>query len=265
MNWMLKTAVMVMTASVLAACQGQDISNLNLDGEGIYGGQEVAANDPDLQSVVSVRAHIPEGQVNCTGVLIGNNTVLTAAHCLEPYPQGTFDIAFGRDAFKPNVYFPVKSKVIHDDYKRKDNIDLAVLRFTGKLPAGYKPALLPTDKIHATKFMTVIAAGYGQSRTVGSWSEPDHLGAGILRKISQDITWVQDDQFEFHFNQRDRGGICHGDSGGPVLFKSSGQFYVLGINKRVSPDVSHDDMCRGMSFVQDVYLSLTWVKEQLNK
>src|SRR5690348_9410861 len=53
---------------------------------GIVNGQPVGKRDKIAASIVALVAEVKEGQALCTGTILDDQTVLTAAHCVDGEP-----------------------------------------------------------------------------------------------------------------------------------------------------------------------------------
>lgn len=226
---MLKMNVCLMSfALALGACSSQDRTHELHDtvesAAGIYGGDEVAPSDGVAMTTVGLY-NSKVGYI-CTGSLFGQNLIITAAHCLDGDVKN-LEVRFGVDMRNPAVKRPVVAGQTYSKY-RKDKIqrdmgDIALLKYEGSRPEGFKSASLLGNYEILEKGTKIIAAGYGISRpTLGS-------GSGTLRKITLKIKDPEYSSTEMAVNQTLFNGVCSGDSGGPALIKGrDGVLYLWG-------------------------------------
>jgi hypothetical protein len=223
----------------------------------IVGGQKVDKTNPLKNHVVMVRSTIQVGNQKkdriCTGTLIGNNTVLTAAHCfanknniLYSAIYATIDLNCS-SGFNKRLIYEITSVDLHPNYaldsnpsKNSQDYDLAVVKFSGILPSEYRPlSLLPID-IHslinnpAQKF---IMTGYGKTSTNSDLlpelrfltkqassvflTKPDPSSGASIDLIKQ--------MGLIGLKQNDARGVCNGDSGGPLLLASGNSYVIVGV------------------------------------
>jgi len=236
----LKPFVLVSLLLALAACgnQSQNVAaalNQSSVDSGIIGGADVAASDSITETTVGLIFMVHMSQATCTGTLVAPNIVLTAAHCVIDSRAGA--VIFGTDIKKAadaNQYATITAVFPHPDYHEgpgKNSNDIALVKFKGKLPAGYKVANLLPDASLLTKNLQVTLAGYGVSveGPNGKMS-----GSGILRKVAVPLTDPNYSETEMLFGARDGAGACHGDSGGPAFATINGQTYVIGVTSRTT-------------------------------
>jgi secreted trypsin-like serine protease len=149
----------------------------------------------------------------CSGVVLVQDIVLTAAHCVQGASnlQVGGSAGIGRQATPPSTLTPVLTIVQHPLYKPGDtgSPDLAILKLAKPLPDRFIPAVINPRTLNEGE--DLIAAGFGQTSAKDT-SAGTVLRMVLMRVAQRTRNWVmlvrvgEDDT---------RGG--HGDSGGPIF------------------------------------------------
>ncbi|WP_131194258.1 S1 family peptidase [Lichenihabitans psoromatis] len=176
---------------------------------------EASSIAPHVVMVLSLKGRIAG---YCSGLVVAQNAVLTAAHCV---PSGAAVKVHFRDTSDAPVLLDTAEIRRHPGYRadaiktRERSIDLALIRLPAPLPDRFRPAIFgggPSAAI-GTRYRL---AGFGLTR------EGDATSSGQLRlatvttraPLSTLLLWAEDPDH--------RGlGACTGDSGGPVFAADS--------------------------------------------
>ncbi len=217
---------------------------------GIIGGNPAQAGDPIASSTILIVGELapttaggkPE-QYICTGSLLADDTVVTAAHCVaedinNPVNPANMRLVFGL-AVTPQtttlpplrtptgyLYAPGWQGAVNGAESGSDTHDIAVIHFDGGLPPGYAPATLLPASDPITPGMQVTLAGYGVDNGVKD------TGAGTLRIVHNVPVEQMLGRTEVVMDQTGGVGSCSGDSGGPAFLKVNGQELLWGVTSR---------------------------------
>jgi Trypsin/Bacterial pre-peptidase C-terminal domain len=191
----------------------------------------------------------------CSGVLIGQRTFLTAAHCVC---EGNGGDCQGRNAPSQNGrivflqhagFFDVASIHVHPDFRFPIN-DLAVIRLTAPV-TGVTPTPLMTEQPQAGDQGTI--AGFG--RTGGSRADfgLKRVGSIVVAPCRNGLSDVTSLCWNF-----DGGGAntCNGDSGGPLFMDVGSGMMVAGIT---SGGLRDDCLAGDLAYDTNVYHYRDWV------
>ena len=149
----------------------------------------------------------------CSGVVLAQNVVLTAAHCIQTGSnlQVGGNPGGGYRTPPPSALSPVIEIVQHPRFSSADagSPDLAILKLAKPLPDRFIPAVLNPRDLNVGD--DLIAAGYGKN------AAHDRKAGTVLRmvllRVSQSIKgWVI-----LVSVREDASGAGAGDSGGPVF------------------------------------------------
>lgn len=212
----------------------------SLDSSDIIGGDDVQAGDPIAASTVLIVGQENGGEFICSGSLIAQNLVLTAAHCLGTTGKAKLAIAFRTDINGSGAVVAAKAQARPSDFVKNseqsqvDWDDLAVLRLASDAPAGYAPAVILQDASAIQDGADVTLAGYGINVPVAPPNSD--AGSGVLRKVDQVILKAQYGATEVLVSEKDKGA-CHGDSGGPAFVAAAdGSLQLFGVTSRLTED-----------------------------
>lgn len=276
MRWFLLVLILL----VFSSCQKDERNQISFEQEnefGIIDGTNITSRETKAsKSVVIVEMTDEKHQTitYCSAVLIGPQTVLTAAHCFNPKlipGVENFNIQF--ENRMTHIQNPLKRKgfsfVMHpqyntnpkkwilrdnewldpdkEDFKPKKNDyesfteqgdhDLAVLVFEGKLPSGFAPVQIDTDATANYAGKLIYAYGYGKSVDYLDPNGIYDVSSGYLRRG----TIIVDEDFNlfedrYFTSKLSKNSLCQGDSGGPQFFNEKDVLKVIGINSAVASD-----------------------------
>lgn len=240
---------------------------------GIVGGQTVRAFDPDSnRSVLLIYEDAKGAQHLCSSTLIADQTLLTAAHCVNEaikiqavfYTDVTCDSGYQRSQHA----IPADKAISHPDYNSDinslsvfdENIDLALVHLKYKAPAHYPIFRIATNPESLTS--DVYLYGYGVTGTFNK--DPMLLRKTTIPRMDADN---QSNIFfnakALFFDQKSGTGVCSGDSGGAGLMNDNGELVIASVNSEVfNDDPSNDskDLCRLYSKSIVVYHYLeSWI------
>jgi hypothetical protein len=225
--------------------------------------QGVTSRDPNglRRSVVSIENSLGE---LCSGVVVGRDLVLTAAHCVmdrAAYRVTALNRAFKRQRFK------VAALAIHPTFvpgttpRTQPGIDLAVV----KLDRPLGPDFLPLDPRAAGRIDVgdqVTIAGFGvlteRARgTARTLRQTNLVSLGPI-EVANRVLIVADRN---RLAETTGAGACRGDSGGPILAATGGGYQLYGITSWSSGALRspRPTACGGLTAVTPVAEHLRWI------
>ncbi|WP_413290302.1 S1 family peptidase [Bdellovibrio sp. HCB337] len=265
----MKKVITLLFLMPLAACgpnKNPTLIHSGTDDASIVGGQVV---DKEIFAKHVVAIYNSKEGVLCTGTLIANNLVLTAAHCANTGVPSEYAIFFTKNPkVNQSLVRHVTNIRVHA-YNPKsyaDRKDLAILRFDGYPPAGFEPMPLPTEQDLADAGRTFYATGYG---TVTGRKDITERQGGTLRytQVTINEPEITTATSQFSVSQQNGHGICFGDSGGPAFAKIDDRRVVMGVasavysldqEARKKPDF---DICRYQAIYISTYFHLPWIQK----
>ena len=235
------------------------------------------SKSPDLsRNVVAVISQQSEGTALCTGSILTEDMILTAAHCVDNNPQ-VLRIYFGRELLKEGSLQEQNGNVHFTHYEAKDYNesswrkvlgftqnskwrklkdqglgDLAILHFKGGLPSGFEPVTFAPRTWKPDAGVRIRMLGYGV--TDGLTRE----GSGILRQTDSEIlSSVSKTQVE---SDGRRTSVCFGDSGGPAFVEYNGEWVQWGVASSVT-----NSACNQSSIHTAVMSYETWMNKSMDQ
>lgn len=227
----------VLSALLLSACSDRTSdATYQPDGKqtSIIGGEAVTGYDELTSSTVSLILQISGQPLSlCTGTLISEDLVLTAAHCLmasEELPSVYFGTTLPTEWDESQMipvdeavsakYTPIRDE---DGFISAKN-DVALLKLGGKIPRWAKPVPVLDATASLVAGDRLILAGYGLVNELG---EPVY--ATGLNKVDVPVAKLWEDLIVT--DQTNAKGACAGDSGGPAYLKTSKGLVVVGATR----------------------------------
>lgn len=289
----MKNLFLILSVVSIVGCssENESIQSVqNLDQNSVIGGAEVAKADAIARFTVGI--YDQKNNFICTGSLISENKVLTAAHCIEAVATQVFivfDLNFKAvDSKNMNVLRQAKALYVHPGYNDKqddsdattmDTNDIAVIEFEGSLPEGYKPIEFLKDQKILKRGTEVHVAGFGANEVTEEEVTKrdrqfrkelangdvycsdekltycfriDFLGSETLRTGAVQIQGFSEK--EIRLSEAKGQGTCVGDSGGPLFYISENDYLLVGVTSRGSVT------CDGPAIYTNALEYLDWIQ-----
>lgn len=238
-KWSLQIAGMALALSGLAACAQPSgpVALKSNDGQ-IIGGTDATGEESFSKTVVSLY-NVKVGSL-CTASIYSEDMLITAAHCLDGPAEHM--VVFFEKELKNDENLEAREVVAYEVSplweKRMNQMydtgDIAVVKFAGGLPEGFRPAEVLKDDRLLKNGGTTLLAGYGLSDGVKK------TGSGRLRYVETKIQDIDYSYTEVLIDQSQGKGACHGDSGGPAYIEVNGELYLWGVTSRGVNDRNND-------------------------
>jgi S1-C subfamily serine protease len=183
--------------------------------------------DPNGLRQSVVRVESSRGEL-CSGVLIGPDVVLTAAHCLTD--RAAYWVVANDRAFRPRRLAAI-GVAMHPAFvpgttpRTQPGVDLALLKLERPLGPDFQPLGLSGGGIGTGDIVTIAGygvVGEGQKGSARVLRQTSLVSLGPLQVANRVLVAVDPERMA----GRSGAGACRGDSGGPILGAGS---QLLGI------------------------------------
>lgn len=202
----------------------------------------------------------------CSGALIAQDLVLTAAHCVVD--EASYRIVSVDRAFRTQALNVVRVAV-HPAFVRgttprtQPGVDLAVLKLERPLGADFTP-YDPRRAATIEENDVVTIAGFGllaekQNRSARTLRETTLIAVGIV-EVSNRVQIAVDRN---RLAETSGAGACRGDSGGPVFTGARQNYRLSGIVSWSSGALktSVPSACGGLTAITPLADHLAWVMD----
>lgn len=161
----------------------------------------------------------------CSGTLIADRVVLTAAHCVDTATGGT--VLFGNGSGDPDAETVSIAQIMYHRYYDPSTIaiglpyDIALVRLRDPAPAGIEPMPINLEPLDQSLVgSTLLAVGFGAN------DGENQTGFGTKRRVFLPINEILPRLIGMG---DDQVNTCQGDSGGPGFYDIDGVETVIGI------------------------------------
>lgn len=255
-------------AAALAACGVNEAevvggtAPLDERARGLEGGTLTTAH-PAIGLLANEGALRGNGSI-CTGTLISDSVVLTAAHCAGSGFAIGFDLPSGRR------WHTVSRVLVHPSYAgdaapaaQMVPFDVALMFLEARVP-DLVPMGIASARVHVGTPITYVGYGRFETGPDGRGDSRKRLGGNVVSAVDQ----VQGGQASPNafMSQKAQGEstalLCPGDSGGPALVQEGTEWRIAGISSRSSCANTGTPATR-VSISVSAVDHLAWVRQQL--
>lgn len=210
------------------------------------------------------------GEWFCTGILVHERVIVTAAHCGGDVTSAFFGGPNIPTLGGTETPLPVRKAVVHPQYDRRalvrNDISVVIL----EEPSAQPPTPIATAaEIAAAEDVELVGFGYSDPvRPVGFGTKRQvNVPMAAVRKESEDLSLLEG-TFGFSSNHEFVAGrkllgrdSCNGDSGGPAFIRTGDAYKVAGVTSRATKEFTSAALCgNGGIYVRlDIYRG--WIAE----
>lgn len=210
---------LLVLSGLIASCTGSNDFDVEAACDNADGSAEVRAAQSysSIDGVVAVFVHSPDRWYFCSGVLVGPQTVLTAAHCVHDRDDWAIDVYFTPDLLYGGPSISVGSRREHPTQ------DLAALFLDETGPADMQPLRWSGDQLGSQHIERLSVTGYGGPEgDVSRCLRITEMVQDIVIDSSTTTPWTR-------YAVLLDGQVYPGDSGGPLVLDDNDGPILLGI------------------------------------
>lgn len=264
----------VFTAKCVNASQNTYQSYKSTDVQSIVNGQKIQTTESSRHHAVLLLIKDDKNNISvCSSTLINDTTLITAAHCVHSAQQImavfhtdiTCESGFDRIGHTVNVNLAVA----HPDYDNNSQVkneasynpDLALVFLEKSAPKSYPRFLIA--KAPETLKSDIYVYGYGKT----SHADNSNLTNTMLRKTTIKLADYQFEGGNIVIDQKNKTGICNGDSGGGAMMRNqNNKLELAAVNSLVySTESGVKDLCNDSSMLVSLDQFTSWIESTLEQ